>query len=128
MKKETIICIIVVALIVIINTIETRNTKNSFEELVTELDEVRSTLVSENENENLKEKIDKIIKDWKDKNEKIAYYIEHNELEKLEMYLWELNSYVETGEKNMAIQVLDTCKYMTAHIEEKYKFSLKNIF
>ena len=128
MKKETIICVIVVLLIIIINTLETNYTKSAFIELVEKLDEIRSTLVSENSEKNINQDVDNLIEDWKDKNEIISYYIEHNELEKLEMYLWELNSYVETGEKNMAIQVLDTCKYMTSHIEEKYKFSLKNIF
>ena len=128
MKKETVICIIVIVLIVIINTIETKYTKDAFGELVIELDEMREVLTSENESQPLKGKVDKIVNDWKDKNEIIAFYIEHNELEKLEMYLWELNSYIETGEKNMAIQVLDTCKYMVSHIKEKYEFSLKNIF
>lgn len=127
MKKETIICVIVVILIVFINFIETKNTEKTFDELNTKLDEVRMILASKEEKD-LKEDVNEIIKEWKDKNEILAFYIEHNELEKLEMYLWELSSYIETEEDNMAIQVLDTCKYMIAHIKEKYDCSLKNVF
>lgn len=58
----------------------------------------------------------------------MVIYLEHTELEKAEMYILEAESYIETKEYAMAIQALDTCKFIIDHIIDKYEFSWKNIF
>lgn len=58
----------------------------------------------------------------------MVIYIEHNELEKAEMYIVEAKSHIETNEYSMAIESLDSCKFIIDHIIDKYEFSLKNIF
>lgn len=127
MKKEIFICAIVVIFIVVLNIITSNHTTAIMDEITKELNEVREGLI-QGKSDGLNEKIDKIAEKWKEKSEELAYYIEHDELEKVELYIVETKSNIETSEYNMAIQGLDSCKFIISHIKEKYKFSLKNIF
>ena len=72
--------------------------------------------------------IDKIKEDWESRHDKLAYYIEHNELEKVEDNLTALDSLSETEEYADAIKELDKCVFILKHIQEKYAFNLENIF
>ncbi len=128
MKKELIISVIVILFIIMMNFIENNKTRTSFEELTSRLDVLRSEIIDKKEDKDLKGEAEGIIADWKKKNEVLSFYIEHNELEKLQMYLWEISSNVETKEYNMAVQGIDTCRYLISHIKEKYELSLKNVF
>ena len=58
----------------------------------------------------------------------MAYYIEHDELEKVRTNLTELKSHTETEEYEEAINDLDKSVFVLEHIEEKSEFNLKNIF
>lgn len=127
MKKEIIICFIVIVLVITLNTITQRHTDSVLDGIEKSLDELREDLVSNNE-EGINEKNDKAMKKWQEDKELLAIYIEHDELEKIELYLWEINSNVETKEYSIAIQSLDSCNFIMDHIKDKYKFSLKNIF
>ena len=127
MKREIIIACIIIILIIILNIITSNYTNEVMEEMTSDLNKIRGQLVSNN-NENLEDSVDNVIEKWKEKKDKLAYYIEHTELEKVELYLYEMNSNVETDEFNIAIQSLDSCNFMVSHIKDKYKVALKNIF
>ena len=124
MKREIIIACVIITLIVILNIITANYTNKVMEEITSNLDEIRVQLVAKNK-ENLKSNVDKTIKNWSDRKDLLAFYIEHTELEKVELYLYEMNSNVEF---NIAIQALDSCKFIVSHIRDKYKVALKNIF
>lgn len=134
MKKETIICIIIVITINVGNIITQKYTKESVETLSNGLEILKTDLKNEldsNEkeaNEEILEKIDKIRENWESRHDKLAYYIEHNELEKVESNLTALNSFVQTKEYADAIKELDESVFVLRHIQEKYAFNLKNIF
>ena len=134
MKKETIICIIIVITINEGNIITQKYTKESVETLSNGLEILKTDLKNEldsNEkeaNEEILEKIDKIRENWESRHDKLAYYIEHNELEKVENNLTALNSFVQTKEYADAIKELDESVFVLRHIQEKYAFNLKNIF
>ena len=134
MKKETIICIIIVITINVGNIITQKYTKESVETLSNGLEILKTDLKNEldsNEkeaNEEILEKIDKIRENWESRHDKLAYYIEHNELEKVENNLTALNSFVQTKEYADAIKELDESVFVLRHIQEKYAFNLKNIF
>ena len=71
----------------------------------------------------------KFIKEkWKDKFEKFAFYIEHDELEKVETEIYCLNANIDTKEYQQAIEKVEKCKYILRHIEEKENLNFKNIF
>lgn len=127
MKKEIIISVIIVIIVVILNIITQEYTDSSMSEMETELAKVRECLVNENEG-NCKKEIESAKDKWDEMKEKLVIYLEHNELEKIEMYIIEASSHIETKEYAMAIQSVDTCSFMIEHIKEKYDFSWKNIF
>ena len=131
MGKETIISIIIVIAIIIGNVIKQKYTTESISELSNKLAEVKSELDKEEkeiDENSAKNKIEELEEIWKSKHDKLAYYIEHDELEKVENDIIGLKSFVETSEYPEAISELDKSTFMLKHIEEKYKFSLENIF
>ena len=134
MKKEIIICIIVVIAIVLGNVITQNYTNESVKILSDELDELKINLNNklekqeEKPKEELSKKIEKITNYWELRHDKLAYYIEHNELEKVEDNLTSLNSLISTEEYAEAIKELDKSIFILKHIEEKYAFNLENIF
>ena len=134
MKKEIIICIIVVFAISIGNIITQQYTKESVATISNDLEELKLDLNNkiknekEKTNDELSNSVDKITKDWESRHDKLAYYIEHNELEKVEDNLTGLDSLVSTEEYAEAIKELDKCIFILRHIEEKYAFNLENIF
>lgn len=127
MKREILIAFIIIILIVILNIITANYTNKSMEEMTSDLDKIRIQLVSKNK-ENLNDNVDNVIKKWEEKKNILAFYIEHTELEKMELYLHELDSNIEIDEFNIAIQSLDSCNFMASHIRDKYEVALKNIF
>lgn len=127
MKKEMIISCIVVAIIIILDIITQKYTKASMNEIEEVLVSVREELKKENDIE-AKEKIEEAKSKWDKIKEKLVIYIEHEELEKVEMYIIESRSNIETKEYEMAIQTIDVCNFIMDHIKDKYELSLQNIF
>ena len=131
MWKEVIICLIIVALIVIGNNTTQSFSSDTIMEITSELNELKEVLKQDEmqtNNEHAKIKIDEIYELWKEKYKTLAYYIEHNELEKIETNLTGIKSYIESNEIPDAIEELDTASFILSHIEEKYAFNLQNIF
>lgn len=126
MKKEIIILVIILIIVIVMDIITQSYTDTTMSDISNELNEVRNDLVNKEEKAN--NEIKSILDKWNEYKEKLVIYIEHTELEKVEMYIIEANSHIETGEYSMAIQTIDTCKFIIDHIEDKYKFCLKNIF
>lgn len=131
MIKETIICIIIVVLIVVSNILTQNYTVDSVEELSNSLSELKVELEKDEENidkDGMKGKIQSVEDDWKNRHEKLAYFIEHDELEKVETNITSLKSFIVTNEYSEAISELDKSIFVLKHIEEKYAFNLQNVF
>ena len=131
MWKELIISIVIVIIIIVGNIVTQNYTVSSIEELSNSLLELRTQLEKNEENikeDDIKDKINKIEEDWHDKHRKFAYYIEHDELETVETDIVSLKSFIESNEYAEATSELDKCTFILKHIEEKYDFSLENIF
>lgn len=127
MYKETIICIFIIILIIILDIFTQNYTKKSSNEII----ECLSELKIEIENDNLKkaqEKIEELDKKWDNKHDKLAYYIEHDELEKVDTAIVQVKSFVENDDIPSAVAEIETGKFILEHIERKYKFNLQNIF
>lgn len=131
MAKELIISIIIVVLIFIGNTITENYTRESIDETTNNLESLREEIKKgEDEvDENIaKEKIDKIHEQWNSRYEKLAYYIEHDELEKVKTEITGLRGYIEKEECSEAVPELDKSVYILEHIKDKTALNLKNIF
>lgn len=127
MKKEVIICVVVIMLIVILNILTENNTEKVMN-TITEYLEVTKEAIIDGEDEKMNENIDKAKSNWDKEKDVLSIYIEHDELEKIEMYLVEVETDIMTKEYNMAMESLNDCIFIINHIKDKYKLSLKNIF
>lgn len=127
MYKEIIICIFIIILIIGLDIVTQNYTKKSTIEITECLSELKNEI--ENENlENAKLKIEELDQKWDNKHDKLAYYIEHDELEKVDTAIVQVKSFVENDDIPSAIAELETGKFVLEHIERKYKFNLQNIF
>lgn len=131
MLKESIISIIIVILI-IFGDIKTQNyTVGAIEETTNYLLELRDIIIKEDDLVDIdiaKQKIDEIHEKWDKRYELLTYYIEHDELEKVETEITGLKSYIDKEEFSEALAEVDKSIYILEHIKEKNAFKLKNIF
>lgn len=127
MKNESLICIVVIILIAILEMVTGNYTKESVEYLKNDLYQIKQEIETEDKKK-ISEKVINAKENWKDRANKMAYYVEHDELEKVNVYLVGVESNTENEEYNDAKSELEKCIYILEHIEEKYKFNLKNIF
>ena len=129
MVKETVICVVLVVAIFFGNAITQNYSKKSVDELSQNLLSLRDEITkAEIDNEKAKKETEKIEKEWKEKYDKLAYYIEHNELEKIEIELTAIKSHIETQEYQDSTSEIDKSVFLLKHIEDKYAFNLQNIF
>lgn len=127
MHKELVICIILVVLIIIGDIVTQNYTKNTVNYITNELELLKQGL-SEKSKEQADDEINKIDEKWKDAHDKLAYYIEHDELEKVETNFTACKSLASNGEYSQAISELEKTIYVLDHITDKYSFNLVNIF
>lgn len=128
MGKETIISIVIVILIVVANTITQNYTVETVKIMSGNLEELKKIIMDQEDNEIIKQKNEEIKKIWESRHDKLAYYIEHDEVEKVETNLTGITSFIETEEFADAISELDKSNFILKHIEDKYAFNLENIF
>lgn len=126
--KELIISIIIIVSISIGNKITQDYTKYSVEDTSKQLSELKEEILKESENEEIYNKMTNIYTQWEGRHSKLAYYIEHDELEKVETNLTSLKTYLEVEEYGEGVSKLDETIYILKHIEDKNKFNLENIF
>ena len=127
MHKELIICIILVILIVIGDWVTQNYTKNTVDYITGELENLKQNLL-EKSDDKVDEDINKIDDKWKEVYDKLAYYIEHDELEKVETNFTACKSLAKSGEYEQAISELEKTVFVLDHITDKYSFNLVNIF
>lgn len=129
MLKETIICIVIVIAIIFGNNTTQDYTKESVNELSNGLMQLRENAKQENlKDEKIKKEAEEIYAQWEKRHEKLAYFIEHDELEKVETELVTIKSNIETEDYEELISGIDKSTFILKHIEDKYAFNLENVF
>ena len=129
MRKEWIICLIVIIIVVIADVITQNYTKQSVEVMDDKLENLEEELKKEDvEKEKLEKQMENVMKSWKERYEKLAYYIEHDELEKVETELTSLKAHIDIEEYEDGVPELEKSIFILNHIKDKFKFDIKNIF
>lgn len=129
MYKEIWISIAIVIIVFLADIVSNNYLKNSVKDMNTCLNEIRYELEKGEKDENvIKNIMIDINQKWENKNEKLSFYIEHDELEKVETELYSLNANVDTKDYEQAIEKVEKCKFILKHIENKEQLRLKNIF
>ena len=127
MFKETVICIVIVVLIFSLDMFTQGYTDRTTAEINEIFSELKDLAVKEDK-EKMETKIAELDEKWSEKHDKLAYYIEHDELEKVDTAIVQVKSFVENDDISSAMAELETGKFVLEHIERKYKFNLQNIF
>ena len=129
MRKEFIICAIVIALVVGFNIITQNYTTKSVETINQKLEELKGKLAQEEiKKEEVEGRMEEIQNTWKEKYNNLAFFIEHDELEKVETELTSLSAHIEIEEYQEAIPELEKGVFILHHIDDKFKLDIKNIF
>ena len=129
MYKEVIICITILVLVIIGHIVTQNSTSKAVEVVSNNLNELREELMMDRvRQEKAKTKMSEIKKIWDEKSDYMAYYVEHDELEKVETELTKLKADIETEEYNMGVENLDNCVFILEHIKDKNALKIVNIF
>lgn len=128
MYKEIIIIVLIVILIFGLNIITQNYTEGTAKIMQESLDEIRQDLENNKESKTIQEKINKLNGEWEKRNDNLAYYLEHDELEKIESELTALNSNILTQNYEQGRENLDRCYFLLEHVKDKETVSLSNIF
>lgn len=129
MKKELIICSAIVIAIIIGNILTQGYTKEVVLSMDEELENLKEDLLQEEvDTEKVAGKITNIREEWEKRYQKLAYFIEHDELEKVETELTSLQANIETKEYKQGIPDLQKCIFILDHIKDKSSLQIKNIF
>lgn len=129
MWKEIVICIMIIVIILIGNVVTQNYTKESIEDISGKLKNLEENIEKDAKNkEVLESKVKEINDNWEERHNKLAFYIEHDELEKFETNLKSLNSYLKNEVYEEVTNEIDKSIFILEHIEDKYAFNLQNIF
>ena len=127
MYKEVVICIVVIVTIVLLDAVTQKYTRNTTSDITQIFSDLKGNMLEEDKNE-IDKKVKILDEKWVQKHDRLAYYIEHDELEKVDTAIVSLKSYVETDDYSSAIAELDKGKFILEHIQKKYAFNLENMF
>lgn len=129
MKRELIIVSIIIVCIIIASIVSQNNTKKEIADINNQLENFKSKIIENNQgNTTLNEEIDKVYDNWEEKDKILSLYLEHNELEKINLSLKTIKGFIEGNLANESIQEIEKCIATLDHIEEKQAFNIKNIF
>ena len=126
MLKELIICIIIIVTVVGLSVISQKYTEQTSTSMTTKLEDLKVDALEEKES--LEENADNIINDWEERFKILAFYIEHDELEKVRTELTAIKSNLEVKDYESAIPNIDKCIYILEHIKDRFKFKISNVF
>ncbi len=129
MKRELIIVSIIIVCIIIASIIAQNNTKKEIADIDNKLENFKTEIMENKKGYiELNEEIDKIYDNWVEKDKILSLYLEHNELEKINLSLKTIKGFVEVDITNESVQEIEKCIATLDHIEEKQAFNIKNIF
>ena len=127
MIKETIICVIIVISIIGLEIFTQKFTEKSVREITEIFGKIEEN-ISKQDIEQINNEVKNISIKWEEKQKQLAYYIEHDELEKVHTAIVTMKSYTETKDFSSAMAELEEGKFVIEHIQEKNSFNLQNIF
>lgn len=127
MYKEILISVSIIVFVFLGDFLTQNYTKKIVGELSYELEELKKFLI-EKDNDKAIEQVTKIEDDVEKVHENLAYYMEHDEIEKVETTFTSCKSFVYSETYDLAISELEKTIFVLNHLTDKYSFNLENIF
>ena len=125
--KEYIIIAVILVIIFGIEFWTNNNLNSTFEWIRAEIDDIENK-ISENKESEAQEQFHKMHESWKKKNDELAVYMEHTELEKITEDIVMIESNFESNDMDKVNENIAELEFILKHIEEKDKVNIKNIF
>lgn len=126
MYREAVIIILIILLIVIGDILTHKFTTKTVTEINKEISLLAESV--KNNKDDVEQRLNNIEKVWEKNSEKLAYYIEHNELEKVDTEIVKVKADIEIQNYKMAIENLEKCSFILEHIKDKNSLKIVNIF
>lgn len=128
MKKEIIIIFVIIVTIVIAHVTSQIYVQNYFNSISAEISKIEEKLFDENhDNKELMDDMANLQKKWKDKYDFFACFIEHDELEKVQIQLISMEANIKVEDYEKTIDEAEKCKFILRHIEEKDSLKIVNV-
>ena len=127
MYKEIIIILVVIAMVIGVDVISNNYTKSSFDIITSKLNVLKEYILKEDKDKATL-KMQEIKEEWEKRYKLLAFYIEHDELEKVETEMVKMEADIEVEEFKHCISEVETTIFILGHIQEKEKFQLESIF
>ena len=127
MYKEIIIVVVVIAIVVGLDIITNNYTKKSVELISKELEILKEEIFKKNK-EKAEVQMKKVQEEWEKRYNVLAFYIEHDELEKVKTELTGLEADLSVEEYKHCISELEKTIFILEHIKEKEEFHFRSIF
>lgn len=133
MKKELFICLGVIVFVIVLNIVSQKYLENCIDIITKNLEEIKEGVnkareIEEYDNKELLKMLENTKDIWNQMQEKLAYYIEHEELEKVETQLFLLSGEIETKIYEDAVPEIEKCIFILEHIIQKSQINIKNVF
>ena len=129
MYKEIIISTVIIFSIFFLDYITQKYTDKTINTAIKDLTEIKGKIAEDNvDKEKVLKEIDEKYEKWLGYHKKLAFYIEHNELEKVETDYIAGKNFIEVEEYESAFSELSKTIFILEHIHDKYSIKWANIF
>lgn len=139
MLRDVVLCLTIIAVIVTGDVLLKKYTEDKMQDIIISLDNLKEEIMKDEEDvkdlklegekkKKVSAKLEEVNSKWEKMKEPMSSYIEHNELEKTDTEIVELNAYLEAGILDEVITNIEKTKYILEHIKDKGALELKNIF
>lgn len=126
MFRHILICIIIVLFVIAIDIYTQTYTKEAVKDVTDRLSKIKDSLI-ESKDANIEE-VEELIDVWNKRYEILAYYLEHDELEKIETELVSLEASIRMEEYGQAVADINRGVFLLEHLKQKTTIQVKNIF
>lgn len=129
MKRILVVISIIFVLVISMNIVLKKHIGKVCNEMYSRIDEIKQELMKEETDfEKVRSNSQKMEDYWMSQYDVLAYYIEHSELDKVNIQLAGLQGYVATEDNHESVANLDTCVFILQHIQDRETLKLRNIF
>ena len=129
MYREIIISVLIIVSIFTFDKMTQRYTDKAINDAIQDLNKIKQNIKEEIiDNKEVVKKCNEKYQKWLRYHKYLAFYIEHNELEKVEINYVAGKSLIEMEKYEEAISEIEKTIFVMQHINDKYSVNLENIF
>lgn len=130
MKKEEIITVIIMCIIITIDIITQKHLDSAVGTTSGKLEHLKQKIISQEEisDEELEKDVEDIYDEWKQKCKELSFFIEHDGMKEVDLNLEKAKTQIKTGQKEEAAAEINEGIYKLSYIKNKQKLNWSNIF